>query len=166
MLWSFVVREPFSTVCFHLFFCQGLVFFDNENLDCFPRIFVRNSNGSGLKNFWILGQPILNFIGIHIETRRQNHVFFSVDQFDVSTLHNHTDITSVKPAIFENFFGLLRSLVVALHHLWPTNFNLTDFSLGQDISLGVHYGNFCTRQRDAHRAWNSCEIKGIHCDDW
>ena len=66
----------------------------------------------------MLGNHVFHFVGINIEARYHNHVFFAVDQFEPAFFIHHSHIAGGEkaPAV-EHFVGFIGAVPIAFHHL-------------------------------------------------
>ena len=76
------------------------------------------TNGCGFQNVWMHHRHLLDFVGVHIETRYQNHVLDAIDDANEALCIHDRQIACLQESIGRHDrCSVLRALPVTLHDL-------------------------------------------------
>ena len=110
----------------------------------FAGLVIGLADDSRFHNAGVTTQYIFDFVGVHVETGDDDHVFQAIDNLDIAIFLHHTHVTGAEETVLHGLGRFFRTIPVTLHHLWPADHQFAHFANGQRVSLfvpGLHFGS-------------------------
>src|SRR6056300_315185 len=128
---------------------QRRVFAHHHQPYRFTRFIVWITHRRALEYTGHLGNHLFDLVGVNIEARDQNHVFFAVDDAKVATCIHHPDVTRFKVAVGgHDLGGFVWALPIPRHQLRALDGNFTRLAWGAGAAVVVQ--NFHIGAGDRH----------------
>ena len=123
---------------------------DDEGLDRFAPVFVRDADGAGLEDLRMAEEDLVDLLGVDVVAAGDDHVLLAVHEGQMPVLVQEADVPRVEPAVAEGVFRLLGLLVVARHELGPLDADLARLARRQLLRSGFQIDDLQIRIGQRH----------------
>src|SRR3546814_239168 len=148
-----VAGEVLARVRLDLLGRQRRILLDDDQLDRLAGLLVRYADGSHLEHAGHHRDDVLDLVGVHVESRYQDHVLLAVDDVEEAFLVHLRHVAGVQPAVgVDDLCGVLGAVPVALHHLRALDAQFAHFAHREHRAVFVLDAGIGGRHWQADRA--------------
>src|SRR5690625_5681919 len=93
---------------------------DHVGFHNFATLGIGHADHRRFQYIGVAGQHVFHLVGENLKSRDVDHIFFSINDSDVTVFLNNRHITGFEPAlVVQDVLGFLRTIPVTHHHLRP-----------------------------------------------